>query len=95
MSVSESPGKTGEMARFYLSIEGDALERAMLALNAVNIPTIAVTEAYYGNEPPADWKFHGLTAVLDADSSEVAQARVRDVLPDGYRVSIRAPLDPG
>lgn len=83
------------MPRFYLSIQGADLDRAMLALNMVNIPTIAVTEAYFGDEPPADWRLNALTAVLDADSGKAAQARVGDVLPDGYQVRVRAPLDPG
>jgi hypothetical protein len=79
------------MARFWLSIEGDDLWSAMMLLNAAAIPTIG---AYYGNQPPPDWKLNRLTAAVDAGSEVVARSRVLNVLPDGYKVDGREDVDP-
>jgi hypothetical protein len=84
------------MPRFYLSIHGEHLERAMMLLNGADIPTIGAFPAYYGNQPPPDWHLDRLTAVLDADSEEAAKTRVHGVLPDGFTVELRDPRqEPG
>jgi hypothetical protein len=65
--------------------------RAMTLLNGANIPTIGAFEAYYGNQPPPDWKLLRLTAAVDAETEEDAKARVTGVLPEGYAVERRRP----
>jgi hypothetical protein len=81
-----------DMARFWFSIAGDDLWHAMMLLNGANIPTIAVSEGYY--QPPPELTLFRLTAAVDADTEEVAMARVTVALSEGYRVERRAELEP-
>jgi len=83
-----------DMAQFWLSIEGDDLWRAMMLLNAADIPTIGAIPGYYGDQPPPHWKLHRLTAAVDAGSEVVARSRVLNVLPDGYKVERRDDVEP-
>jgi hypothetical protein len=70
------------MPRFKVEISGKHLERAMVALNGAGIPTIVSFGAWYGElEPPEGWQLDTLQAVLDAETGEEAEARVRDSLP--------------
>jgi len=78
------------MPRFWLAVEGEHLERAMAILNGAGIPTIGVFPAHYGDQPPAgDWELFRLTAALDTETADEAEARVRAVLPEGYSVQRR------
>jgi hypothetical protein len=77
------------MARFWLSIQGDDLWRAWMLLDAASIPTIAITSALNGHQPPADRSLLRLTAAVDAEREEAATTQVKTVLPDGYKVERR------
>jgi hypothetical protein len=70
------------MPRFKVEISGKGLERAMASLNGANIPTIGPTFIRFGQQRPKQVRVgHRMTAVLDADTAEAAEARVRDNLP--------------
>lgn len=79
------------MERFRVTIHGDRLDRAMARLNGSGIPTIGVFPAYFVEQgPPEDFRLEGLTAFVDAEASDDAEARVKELLPDGdYRVAQR------
>ncbi|MBD0281676.1 MAG: hypothetical protein ICV69_05715 [Thermoleophilaceae bacterium] len=74
------------MPRFWLRIQGDDLWRAMGLLDGASIRTIAVSEGYFGNQPPPDLSLFRLTAVVDADTEEDAKSRVTRILPEGFNV---------
>jgi hypothetical protein len=63
----------------------------MMLLNAAAIPTIGAIPAYYGTEPPPDWKLIRLTAAVDAASEDAAKTEVKGLLPGGYKVDRRDP----
>jgi hypothetical protein len=67
------------MPRFTVRITGGDLDGAKAALEGARI--LETKEAGAGYVP--EMKVHALSAVLDADTAEDAEARVRDVLPEG------------
>jgi hypothetical protein len=77
------------MARFWISVHGDDLWRAMMLLNGASIPTIGSFPAYRGDQPPPDWQLDRLTAAVDAKTEQDAMANVSAVLPDGYEIDRR------
>jgi hypothetical protein len=78
------------MPRFKIRIDGEQLDRARMALDRAGIPTIG--PPYYGRGESTESRgeltesTRGLGAVLDAETAEEAEARVRDNLPGGYTV---------
>jgi hypothetical protein len=75
------------MPQFRVPIGGEHLKRAMATLNHADIPTIGMFPAHFVEPGPAgDWQLNYLTAMLDAESAEEAQARVRGALPGDYTV---------
>ncbi len=77
------------MPVFYFNVRGDCLERARVALSAMFIPTSARFPAYCAGDPPSELDVVRLTAVLEAESEEAAQARVAEALPGGYEFERR------
>ncbi len=80
--------------RFNVRITGDDLERAMAALNASGIPTIASFPAYFVEQgPPEGWRLDRLMAVVDAPTANRAEELVWQALPaaGGYRVEPAEP----
>jgi hypothetical protein len=75
-----------EMPRFWLSIRGEDLGRAVRLLDDARIKFTAGSEGYFGSQPPPDLPPVDLTAMVDAKSGEDAEARVTRVLPKGYTV---------
>jgi hypothetical protein len=69
--------------RFKVPIAGDGLDRAMTALNGANIPTMGPAFTQYVGSPEGARVGRQMLAVLDADSTEEAEAHVTDNLPDG------------
>jgi hypothetical protein len=67
------------MPRFTVRITGGDLDGAKAALEGAGI--LETKEAGAGYVP--EMKLQALSAVLDADTAEDAEARVRDVLPEG------------
>jgi hypothetical protein len=81
------------MPRFGVDISGKHLDRAMALLNGAGIPTIGSFPAYYGEQgPPKDWELDRLIAVVDAETADKAEVRVKDHLPD-HTVGSARPLD--
>jgi hypothetical protein len=78
------------MARFKVGVGGEQLDRARMALDRAGIPTIG--PPYYGRGESTESRgestesTRGLLALLDAETAEEAEARVRDNLPGGYTV---------
>jgi hypothetical protein len=66
----------------------------MATLNGAGIPTIGFFPAQFVEQgPPQDWQLDGLVAVLDAETVDEAESRVRDNLPvDGDYIVPRAEL---
>jgi hypothetical protein len=67
------------MPRFTVRITGEDLDGAKAALEGAGI--LETKDAGAGYVP--EMKLSALSAVLDADTAEDAEARVRDVLPEG------------
>jgi hypothetical protein len=81
------------MPRFKVSITGEGLDRAMAALNRANIPTIGPPFTWHGDDPRPVRVGPRMSAVLDADTAEGAERRVRDKLPaEGDHTVERAEL---
>jgi hypothetical protein len=71
------------MPRFVLLIRGDDLDHAMVALNAASIPTIGPESGGFPEEIAT------LQVLVEADTPEDAEDRVRAKLPEGdYEVGI-------
>ncbi len=71
------------MPRFKVEIHGEGLERALAALNGADIPTIGPTFTWFGDQRFQQVRVGDrMLAVLDADSAEEAEARMKDNLPD-------------
>jgi hypothetical protein len=84
------------MPRFEVEIQGDGLERAMLALNGASIPTIGPAFSGFPGDPKSWNVSRTMHAVLDARNAEVAEGRVKQNLPpDGdYTVRPARPFPP-
>ncbi len=72
--------------RFWLRIHGDDLWHAMRLLDGASIRVVAVSEGYFGSQPPPDLPLFRLTARVQAETEEDAKTRVMKVLPEGYNV---------
>jgi hypothetical protein len=77
------------MPVFYFDVRGECLELARVALTAAFIPTGAVFPAYSVGDPSSEREVVRLTAVLEEESEEAAQARVGEALPGGYELERR------
>lgn len=72
------------MPRFSVQVESDNAEHARGKLNAAGIPTIGPAFAYFTQSPETTTvTSRHVTAVLDADSENEAESRVRSIVgPD-------------
>ena len=83
------------MQWFEVPIEGEGLVQAEQALNRVQIPTLGPGYTTRGDRksPEGARVPRHMLAVLEAESADDAEARVRNKLPDGdYDVG---PAEPG
>jgi hypothetical protein len=79
------------MLRFKVPFASDSPEQARQALDRAGIPTFG--PALAGHSNPESWKIGPrMTTVLEADSGEAAEARVREVVGDGCRVGPAEPI---
>lgn len=82
------------MATFQVLLTGDGLDLARSKLNAANIPTMGPTFAPIDSEPEGDRIGHEMLAVVDADTPEDAEIRIRATLPLGaYRIRSTTPWE--
>ena len=77
------------MPVFYFDVRGEWLERARAALTAAFVPTSAAFPGYSVGDPSSERVVVRLTAVLEAESEDAAQARVGEALPGGYELERR------
>jgi hypothetical protein len=83
---------------FEVPIEGEGLVQAEQALNRVQIPTLGPGYTVRGDRksPEGTCVPRHMLAVLEAESAEDAEARVKDKLPDGdYDVGPAEPRQSG
>jgi hypothetical protein len=86
------------MPWFEVPIEGEGLVQAEQALNRVQIPTLGPGYTGRGDRksPEGVRVPRHMLAVLEAESGEDAEARVRDALPDDdYTVGPAEPRQSG
>jgi hypothetical protein len=76
------------MPNFAVTIEGEGLDQVREALNRADVPTVGPPYTKFDRESDAQTHVgHRMAAVLDADTAEAAEARVRENLPAGdYRL---------
>lgn len=75
------------MLLFSVQVASDNAERARGELNAAGIPTTGPAFAYFHQSPEATTvTSRHLTAVLEAESADDAESRVRHVVGDGCEI---------
>jgi hypothetical protein len=78
------------MPLMSIEVQGPNLLKAMTALNAAEVATIAEGE-HFDDEPPAGWAPSALRAVLDSQDEKDATERVAAALPPDGAYELGAP----
>jgi hypothetical protein len=71
----------GAVPRFKVEIHGTGLEHALTALNQGGVPTMGPTFTWIEGSADTARVGRQMSAYLDTESGEAAEARVRETLP--------------